>query len=182
MLPLLKLASDGEPHTLADTVERMAEEFQLSNEERTEALSRGQNKLYNRVGWTTTYLKKAGLIEAIGLGRFRITDRGNEVMREKPKTINVAFLESKFPELLEFSRSSDVMARMRKHLLRSMMKKVLGNVALVSKNAFAKTGRHCFPTRASAAKRLVFWHSLLRMRTRNVTTLGICARRTKSSD
>ena len=27
-------------------------------------------------------------------------------MREKPETINVAFLESKFPELLEFSRSS----------------------------------------------------------------------------
>ena len=58
MLPLLKLASDGEPHTFADTVEQMAQQFQLSNEDRTEALRRGQNKLYNRVGWTTTYLKK----------------------------------------------------------------------------------------------------------------------------
>ena len=106
MLPVLKLASDGEAHTLADTVERMAQEFKLSDEERAEVLRRGQNKLYNRVGWTTTYLKKAGLIEAVGLGRFRMTNRGREVMADQPQTINVAFLESKFPELLEFSRSS----------------------------------------------------------------------------
>ena len=58
MLPLLELASDGEAHTLAESVEQMAQHFQLSNEERTEVGHGGQNKLYNRVGWATTYLKK----------------------------------------------------------------------------------------------------------------------------
>jgi hypothetical protein len=102
MLPLLRLASDGKAHTLADTVEHMAQVFQLSDEERAEVLGRGQNRLYNRVGWTTTYLKKAGLIQSVGLGRFQITDRGREVLDSQPATINVAFLESRFPEVSEF--------------------------------------------------------------------------------
>jgi Mrr N-terminal domain/Protein of unknown function DUF262/Macro domain len=102
MLPLLQLASDGKAHALADTVEHMAQVFQLSDEERAEVLGRGQNRLYNRVGWTTTYLKKAGLIQSAGLGRFQITDRGRDILDSQPATINVAFLESRFPEVSEF--------------------------------------------------------------------------------
>lgn len=105
MLPLLKLASDGNPHTLSDTVEHMAQEFQLTDEERAEVLGRGQNRLYNRVGWTTTYLKKAGLIQSVGLGRFQITDRGRDVLDSQPATINVAFLESRFQEVSEFRKN-----------------------------------------------------------------------------
>ena len=33
MLPLLGLASDGEAHTLAESVEQMAQHFHLSNED-----------------------------------------------------------------------------------------------------------------------------------------------------
>jgi len=58
MLPLLKLASDGQQHTLAEAVERLALEFQLSEDDRTQLLRSGQTRLYNRVGWTTTYLRK----------------------------------------------------------------------------------------------------------------------------
>jgi restriction system protein len=61
MLPLLKLASDGQQHTLAETVEQLALQFQLSEHDRTQLLRSGQSRLYNRVGWTTTYIKKAGL-------------------------------------------------------------------------------------------------------------------------
>lgn len=105
MLPLLKLAADRQPHTLGETVERLAEEFQLSDEDRGELLRSGQTRLYNRVGWTTTYLKKAGLIHAAGLGRFQITDRGLSVLESRPTSIDVAFLESRFPEMLEFSKT-----------------------------------------------------------------------------
>lgn len=76
MLPLLKLVSDEQQHTIVEAVERMAEEFQLSEEDRTQLLKSGQPRLYNRVGWTTTYLNKAGLLRAVGLGRFQLTDRG----------------------------------------------------------------------------------------------------------
>jgi len=51
MLPLLKLASGGERHTLAEAVEQLAQEFQLSDDDRTQVLGSGQTRLYNRVGW-----------------------------------------------------------------------------------------------------------------------------------
>ena len=62
MLPLLKLASDGQQHNLKEAVERLALEFQLSDADQKEVLKSGQTRLYNRVAWTTTYLRKAGLI------------------------------------------------------------------------------------------------------------------------
>lgn len=80
MLPLLKLAGDGQKHTFAEAVERLAEEFQLSDDDRGQLLKSGQTRMYNRVGWTSTYLKKAGLLQAVGLGRFQLTDRGRDVL------------------------------------------------------------------------------------------------------
>jgi Mrr N-terminal domain/Protein of unknown function DUF262 len=105
MLPLLKLAGDGQMHTLTETVEQLAQAFQLSEDDRKELLRSGQTRLYNRVGWTTTYLKKAGLLQAVGPGRFQLTDRGQEVLASSPATIDVAFLESRFPEMSEFRKA-----------------------------------------------------------------------------
>lgn len=104
MLPLLKLASGGQRHTLAEAVEQLAQEFQLSDDDRTQLLGSGQTRLYNRVGWTTTYLKKAGLLQAVGPGRFQLTDRGRDVLAHRPAAIDVAFLESRFPEFSEFRK------------------------------------------------------------------------------
>jgi len=105
MLPLLKLAGDGSEHTYPEAVERMAQEFQLSDDDRAQVLKSGQTRLYNRVGWTTTYLKKAGLLQAVGPGRFQLTDRGRDVLASRPATIDVAFLESRFPEISEFRKA-----------------------------------------------------------------------------
>jgi hypothetical protein len=105
MLPLLKLAADGEEHTLAEVVERLAQEFQLTEDDRAELLRSGGTRLYNRVAWTATYLKKAVLLQAVGKGRFRITDRGREVLSGKPAAIDIAFLESRFEEMKEFRGS-----------------------------------------------------------------------------
>jgi hypothetical protein len=105
MLPLLKLASDGQQHTLAEAVERLAQEFRLSDDDRAQLLRSGQPRLYNRVGWTTTYLKKAGLLQAVGPGRFQLTERGRDVVVSGPAAIDVAFLESRFPEMSEFRKA-----------------------------------------------------------------------------
>ena len=105
MLPLLKLASDGQQHALSEAVEQMAKEFQLSREDQAELLPSGQPRLYNRIGWATTYLKKAGLLQSVAPGRFKLTDRGRDVLASQPTTINVAFLESKFPEMLAFRKA-----------------------------------------------------------------------------
>jgi hypothetical protein len=104
MLPLLKLASGGQQHTLAEAVAQLALGFQLSDDDRTELLRSGQTRLYNRVGWTTTHLKKAGLLQAVGPGRFQLTDRGRDILAGRPAAIDIAFLESRFPEYSEFRK------------------------------------------------------------------------------
>lgn len=104
MLPLLKLTADGEEHFLHDVIEALAQEFGLSDEERKEMLPSGQQAVFrNRVGWALTYMKKAALIEATRRGYFRITDRGKEVLSQKPLTIDAKFLEQ-FPEFIEFKQ------------------------------------------------------------------------------
>jgi hypothetical protein len=106
MLPLLKLVSDGQPHTPAEAVEQLAQKFQLSDDDRTQLLRTGGTRLYNRVGWATTYLKKAGLLQAAGRGYFQLTDRGQGVLASRPANIDVAFLESQFPEISDFLKTS----------------------------------------------------------------------------
>lgn len=102
MLPLLKLAQDGQDHSLGEAINTLALEFRLTSEERKELLSSGrQAKFDNRVGWARTYLKKAGLLESVGRGRFRITGRGFEVLRHNPTRIDVRFL-MQYPEFAEF--------------------------------------------------------------------------------
>jgi restriction endonuclease Mrr len=54
---LLKYARDGKEHRILDVVEKLAEEFRLSEEERKELLPSGQQAVFkNRVGWASTYL------------------------------------------------------------------------------------------------------------------------------
>src|SRR4029077_10410206 len=98
MLPLLNLSADGQQHTTAEAVVRLADEFQLSEDDREQLLRSGQKRLTNRICWSTTYLKKAGLLQAAGRSCFRLTDRGRGVLDNPPTTIDIAFLESHFPE------------------------------------------------------------------------------------
>jgi restriction system protein len=102
MLPLLQYSVDEQEHSIRDAIESLAEQFQLSDEERKELLPSGQQTAFdNRVGWARTYLKKAGLIEYTRRGYFRITPRGLSVLNAPPPRISLAFL-SNFPEFLEF--------------------------------------------------------------------------------
>src|SRR6187431_131176 len=105
MLPLLELAGDGQQHTSVETVESLAQRFQLSADDRAQLLQNGQPRFNNRVGWATTYLKKAGLLQSVGRGLFQLSDRGREVLASDPHAIDVAFLESHFPEVAEFRKA-----------------------------------------------------------------------------
>lgn len=106
MLPLLKLLSDNNEHTLSETIEKLAQYFELSDEERKELLPSGrQAKFDNRVGWARTYMKKAGLLESTGRGKFRITERGKQVLQNNPTVIDNNFL-MQFPEFQEFRNAS----------------------------------------------------------------------------
>jgi restriction system protein len=68
MLPLLTIAGDSKEHTLSEVIDILSFQFHLSDEDRKELLPSGrQQKFVNRVGWSRTYLKKAGLIILIFL-------------------------------------------------------------------------------------------------------------------
>lgn len=102
MLPLLQFLSDGKEHNIGEVVDRLAEQFQLSAEERAQLLGSGQQTVIrNRAGWARTYLKKAGLIESTRRGYFRISERGQSVLAKNPKRIDVKYLEQ-FPEFVAF--------------------------------------------------------------------------------
>lgn len=104
MLPLLKLAADGDSHNVNETTEVLAQQFNLTEEEITKLIPSGSPKFDNRVGWAKTHLKKAGLLHYPQRGFFQITERGLNVLRENPSEINMRYLK-RFPEFLEFRQS-----------------------------------------------------------------------------
>ncbi len=102
MLPLLKLAGDGREHTLRESVEKLADEFGLSDQEREALLPSGQQTvLHNRVGWARTYMKKALLLDSPRRSYFVITERGKQVLASKPSRIDAEFL-AQFQEFKDF--------------------------------------------------------------------------------
>ena len=85
-------------------VNYLADEFDLSEEERKEMLPSGTQRLFNnRVAWALTYIRKAGLVESPKRGVFKITDRGQQVLSQNIKEIDVKFL-NQFPEFVEFRK------------------------------------------------------------------------------
>ncbi|MEJ5225981.1 MAG: restriction endonuclease [Anaerolineales bacterium] len=102
MLPLLKLTADKNDHSLREAVEVLAKQFQLSADELAELLPNGRKtRFYDRVGWAGTYLRKAGLLASSERGQFRITQRGLDVLNQKPVKIDVGFLEQ-YEEFIQF--------------------------------------------------------------------------------
>jgi len=102
MLPFLKLLSDGKEHILNEAHDKLADHFQLTEEETRELLPSGQQPVFrNRIGWARTYLKKAGLLTSPRRAHFVITDRGRALLKENPKEITSSFLK-RYDEFVEF--------------------------------------------------------------------------------
>src|SRR5262245_17706400 len=102
MMPLLRIARDGQEHSLTEARDALATEFKLSASDRDELLPSGrQSKFSNRVAWAKSYLQQAGLLLSPRRGHFQISDRGREVLTSAPTRIDVKFLEQD-PEFVEF--------------------------------------------------------------------------------
>lgn len=94
MRPLMDLISDGREHSMREALDRLAEHFELAEEERKRLLPSGQQELFtNRVAWAKTHLRMAGLLEATARGVFRITSRGTELLRTSPERIDLRLLQ-----------------------------------------------------------------------------------------
>ena len=104
LLPVLRHTADGTEHTVSELTEAMAKHFSLTPEDLAEILPSGtQPRHQNRVYWARTYLAKAGLLDAVGRGRVRISARGKELLATNPARIDRTTL-NKYPEFRTFAQ------------------------------------------------------------------------------
>lgn len=107
-LPLLELTGDQKVHRMSEAIDSLAGKFQLAEDEKKELLPSGrQAKFTNRVAWARAYLKAACLLENVGRGEFRITDRGLEVLKTKPASLDIRSLKQ-FQEFRDFQSKAPV--------------------------------------------------------------------------
>jgi restriction system protein len=106
MLPVLKLSSEKE-WRISDAVERLADDFHLSQEERATLLPSGRQTTFtNRVAWAKSYLVKAGLLDATKRAHFCISKKGQDVLTNPPDRITIKYLDQ-FPEFQEFRKAGE---------------------------------------------------------------------------
>ncbi|MHB8394627.1 MAG: restriction endonuclease [Candidatus Dormibacteria bacterium] len=102
LLPLLEAVADGVPHRERDLAPQLADRLGLTEADLREILpKRGQPRFENRLYWARLFLKQAGLVELAGGGLFQITEQGRQVLGERPRAIDVPYLEQ-FPAFREF--------------------------------------------------------------------------------
>jgi restriction system protein len=107
MLPVVRMCEANGSESIPNStfMERLAEQFQLTDQDREELLSSGkQSRFENRVYWALVHLRRAGLLESTGRGLNRITERGREILRQRPAKIDLKLL-NQFPELRAFRTS-----------------------------------------------------------------------------
>ena len=99
-MPLLKACADGQEHSKQELLPLLANQFGLTEVELSIKIASGGAGMFdNRVGWATSHLKQAGLLENLRRGVYRITTRGMQVLNENPQPLNIRYLK-RFPEFL----------------------------------------------------------------------------------
>lgn len=110
MRPLLELHDDGQEHLNRDLVQKLADHFALTTEERRQMLPSGGARFFdNRVGWAKSHISQAGLLSSPRRAISVITERGREMLRKHPTRIDLRLL-NEFDDYREFRnrrRSSD---------------------------------------------------------------------------
>lgn len=100
----MKLLNDENEHTRKEVQNALAKVLNVSDEELNILLPNTKHSVFlHRVGWTRTYLKKAGLIEYSKRGVYKITERGKKVLSESDNKITLDYLKQ-FPEFVDFLR------------------------------------------------------------------------------
>lgn len=105
MLPMLRLLENGESKTLNLVMQLLTEYFKLTPEHLKIKVPSGQMGLFrNRVGWTRSYLKNAGLIYYPSRGVYQITDFGKEFLATNPQDLRIKQLK-KMPKYKEWQET-----------------------------------------------------------------------------
>lgn len=101
MTPMLQLLSDGQPRRITDISVGLSQHFQLTSVDLQDLIPSGKkSRHYDRVGWSATYMKQAGLLASPKRGWYQMTDRGYQAL-SSGSVVNTDYLRS-FPEFVEF--------------------------------------------------------------------------------
>lgn len=108
MAPLLKFTANGMEHKQSEAADALSHHFNITESDRKEMLPSGrQTRFDNRIAWAVVYLRKAKFLESTRRGRFKITERGLEILRSNPARIDIKFLtEYGDEEFKQFKRPS----------------------------------------------------------------------------
>ena len=91
-LPILKMMGDNKERHRKDIFDSLDKVFQFSEEDKTQRLATGGYRLGSRMIWALASLKAAGLLENPRRGYYRITEQGQNALKENPSVINTKFL------------------------------------------------------------------------------------------
>ncbi|WP_279159918.1 restriction endonuclease [Thomasclavelia cocleata] len=100
---VLMVLNQHEEIRLMDLVNEVSNILNLSEEDRNETLDNDKRTvIYYRLGWTKTYLAKAGLLETVRRGVFKITSEGICVLNSGVQITNEYLM--KYKSFVEFVR------------------------------------------------------------------------------
>lgn len=91
-VPLLKLLGDGKEWKLSEAANGLADEFQLTPEERQLKISSGYPVVRHRTTWAGFHLRKAGLVHDGRRGLLQLTPEGKALLATNPTDLSDDFL------------------------------------------------------------------------------------------
>lgn len=103
---VLQVLNQHEELKLKDLVNEVCDILNLSEEDRNETLENDKSTLiYYRIGWTKTYLAKAGLVATVKRGIFKITSEGKKVLESRVNVTNDYLM--KYDSFVNFIRPNN---------------------------------------------------------------------------
>ena len=107
MLPALKAFAGGGEPPLSEIRQRVATAEGLSAEEVREVLPGGRQPIFgNRVSWAVIYMERAGLLERVRRGVYRLTDEGERLLSGAPSRIDMNLL-GEYPDFAEWKQRAN---------------------------------------------------------------------------
>jgi restriction system protein len=101
MLPVLRAMPEGDVNSV-DLRARVARAVGLNDDDLAQMLAGGRQTTFtNRVAWANVHLQRAGLLDKVRRGTYRLSEQGRRVLRNAPQQIDLRFLEQ-FPSYVEW--------------------------------------------------------------------------------
>jgi restriction system protein len=93
MRPTLLALDDGQPHTLQQIRESVADTLAISESDQEELLPSGKQTTYsNRVSWALLHMAKAGLVVHPSRAQYALTETGRDVLTTHPDRVDMGVL------------------------------------------------------------------------------------------